>query len=181
MAEEKQETVSAEIKKIRELNNIIHIKEDALRDAADNISNLKSTVFDLEETVKDEKRESTRLIEEKTLLTEKVAEIQDRLRKKCSEYDKAVVRFSLEMDQLKSVSNEDLQDAKRESKEQARRSKVLEAQLNKVQENFERKELELGEIMYKEKEKVNEMVSNLVQKKLENFKNYYEAKRRRFN
>ena len=84
------------------------------------------------------------------------------------------------MDQLKSVSNEDLQDAKGESKEQARRSKVLEAQLNKVQENFERKELELSEIMYKEKEKVNEMVSNLVQK-TENFKNYYEAKRRRFN
>ena len=114
--------------------------------------------------MKDEKRESTRLIEEKTLLAEKVAELQDSLRKKCSEYDKAVVRFSLEVDQLKSVSNEDLQDAKRESKEQARRSKVLEAQLNKVQENFERKELELSEIMYKEKEKVNEMVSNLVQK-----------------
>ena len=114
--------------------------------------------------MKDEKRESTRLIEEKTLLAEKVAELQDSFRKKCSEYDKAVVRFSLEMDQLKSVSNEDLQDAKGEAKEQARRSKVLEAQLNKVQENFERKELELSEIMYKEKEKVNEMVSNLVQK-----------------
>ena len=113
--------------------------------------------------MKDEKRKSTRLIEEKTL-DGKGSRIQDRLRKKCSEYDKAVVRFSLEMDQLKSVSNEDLQDAKRESKEQARRSKVLEAQLNKVQENFERKELELSEIMYKEKEKVNEMVSNLVQK-----------------
>ena len=74
MAEEKQEAVSAEIKKIRELNNTIHTKEDALRDAADNISKLKSTVFDLEENVKDEKRESTRLIEEKTLLAEKVAE-----------------------------------------------------------------------------------------------------------
>ena len=88
-----------------------------------------------------------------------------------------MVRFSLEVDQLKSVSNEDLQDAKR-IKRASQTIQSSRAQLNKVQENFERKELELGEIMYKEKEKVNEMVSNLVQK-TENFKKYYEAKRRR--
>ena len=53
-----------------------------------------------------------------------------------------------------------MEDVKIESKDHARRAKVLEAQLNKVQEKFEKKETELSEIMFKEKEKLNQMISD---------------------